>query len=203
MVRRWNELIGYLVQPRRIIPLIVILLGGGDNGKTVLIRTVVRLLGNQLVHAQRVGGPRQEPVRDGQPVRQAPVRGRRRSGRSPAAGRSVENYQRGQRGYRRIEVPALLQLCRSNGAALDERSPATGVIRHRTALLLEQHHDVQTILRHVDSAKREHLRIPSLLMRARAHATVRVWKKRLELQAHSRTQVRSDCGLPVATGAVP
>src|SRR4029453_7714290 len=98
----WNELIGYLVQPRRIIPLIVILLGGGDNGKTVLIRTVVRLLGHQLVHAQRVGGPRQEPVRDGQPVRQAPVRGRRRSGRSPAAGRSVENYQRGQRGYRRI-----------------------------------------------------------------------------------------------------
>src|SRR5262249_45686620 len=69
---------------------------------------------------------------------------------------------------------------------LDERGPATGVIRHRTALLLGQHHDVQTIFRHVDSAKREHLRIPSLLMRARAHATVRVWKKRLELQAHSR-----------------
>ena len=54
MVRHWNELIGYLVQPRRNIPLIVILLGGGDNGKTVLIRTVVRLLGSQLVHAQRV-----------------------------------------------------------------------------------------------------------------------------------------------------
>ena len=54
MVRHWNELIGYLVQPRRNIPLIVILLGGGDNGKTVMIRTVVRLLGNQLVHAQRV-----------------------------------------------------------------------------------------------------------------------------------------------------
>ena len=54
MVRHWNELIGYLVQPRRNIPLIVILLGGGDNGKTVMIRTVVRLLGSQLVHAQRV-----------------------------------------------------------------------------------------------------------------------------------------------------
>src|SRR3954451_3699020 len=36
-----------------------------------------------------------------------------------------------------------------------------------------------------DSAKRELLRIPSLLMRARAQATVRVWKKRPELQAHS------------------
>src|SRR5215831_1543948 len=29
-------------------------------------------------------------------------------------------------------------------APLDERGPATGVIRHRTALLLGQHHDVQT-----------------------------------------------------------
>jgi putative DNA primase/helicase len=28
--------------------------GGGDNGKTVLIRTVMRLLGSGLVHAQRV-----------------------------------------------------------------------------------------------------------------------------------------------------
>jgi len=53
------------------------------------------------------------------------------------------------------------------------------------------------------SAKREHLRIPSLLMRARAQATVRVWKKRPELQAHSRIGIRSGCGLPVATGAEP
>jgi hypothetical protein len=39
-----------------------------------------------------------------------------------------------------------------------------------------------------------------LLMRARALATVRVWKKRLELQAHSRRTFRGGCGLPVATG---
>src|SRR6266511_4009737 len=45
-----------------------------------------------------------------------------------------------------------------------------------------------------------HLRIPSLLMRARAQATVLGWKKRLELQAHSRFGNRSACGLPVATG---
>ena len=32
----------------------MVLLGSGDNGKTVLIRTVIRLLGDQLVHAQRV-----------------------------------------------------------------------------------------------------------------------------------------------------
>jgi putative DNA primase/helicase len=54
MKRHWNELVGYLIQGRRNIPVIAILLGGGDNGKTVLIRTVIRLLGNQLVHAQRV-----------------------------------------------------------------------------------------------------------------------------------------------------
>ena len=46
-----------------------------------------------------------------------------------------------------------------------------------------------------------HLRIPSLLMRARAQATVRVWKNRLEHQAHSRSNFRGACGLPVATGA--
>ena len=86
---------------------------------------------------------------------------------------------------------------------LDQFGPARRVITHRRALLLGQHHDVQTILRHIDTAEREHchLRIPSLLMRARAQATVRVWKKRLELQAHSRFGIRDGCGLPVATGA--
>ena len=53
----------------------------------------------------------------------------------------------------------------------------------------------------VDCAKREHLRNPSLLMRARALATVRVWKKRPEHQAHSRSDIRDACGLLVATGA--
>src|SRR5262245_39107709 len=36
---------------------------------------------------------------------------------------------------------------------------------------------------------------------ARALATVRVWKKRLEHQAHSRSHIRGGCGLPVTTGA--
>ena len=53
----------------------------------------------------------------------------------------------------------------------------------------------------VNSAKRELLRTPSLLMRARSQATVRGWKKRPELQAHSRFGNRGGCGLPVATGA--
>jgi hypothetical protein len=47
-----------------------------------------------------------------------------------------------------------------------------------------------------------HLRAPSLLMRARALATVREWKKRLERQAHLRSIGRGGCGLPVATGAM-
>jgi hypothetical protein len=47
-----------------------------------------------------------------------------------------------------------------------------------------------------------HLPTPSLLIRARAQATVRVWKKRPELQAHSRFTIQDGCGLPVATGAV-
>jgi putative DNA primase/helicase len=54
MVRHFNELFGYIIQPKRNVPAIVILSGGGDNGKTVLIRTVTRLLGTDLVHAQRV-----------------------------------------------------------------------------------------------------------------------------------------------------
>jgi hypothetical protein len=37
---------------------------------------------------------------------------------------------------------------------------------------------------------------------ARTQATVRVWKKRPELQAHSRSENQDGCGLPAATGAV-
>src|SRR6266487_4304004 len=78
----------------------------------------------------------------------------------------------------------------------NQLGPAGGVIAHRSTFLLGQEHDVQTILRHIDTAKREHchLRIPLLLMRARARATVRVWKKRPELQAHSRTGIRNGAG---------
>jgi hypothetical protein len=93
---------------------------------------------------------------------------------------------------------------RKTAQTLDQLGPTGGVIAHRKAFLVWQHHNVQTVLRHIDSAVGEHwhLRIPSLLMRARAQATVRVWKKRLELQAHSRFDIRGGCGLPVATGAV-
>jgi len=72
------------------------------------------------------------------------------------------------------------------------------------AVLRLKHLDVQTLLRYVNStvAMLCHLRAPSLLMRARALATVREWKKRLERQAHSRSIGRGGCGLPVETGAM-
>jgi putative DNA primase/helicase len=54
LVRHWHEFVGYVIQPRRHIAVIMILLGGGNNGKTVLIRTVMRLLGPSLVESQRV-----------------------------------------------------------------------------------------------------------------------------------------------------
>jgi len=86
----------------------------------------------------------------------------------------------------------------------DQLAPAGGGVIHRKGQPVWQYHHVETILRYVDStvAMLYHLRAPALLMRARALATVREWKKRLEHQAHSRSKGRSGCGLPVATGAV-
>ena len=83
----------------------------------------------------------------------------------------------------------------------DQLDPAGGVVTHRKKPALRQHYDVQAVLRHVNAAigKLFHLRIPSLLMRARAQATVRVWKNRREHQAHSRSNFRDGCGLPVVT----
>jgi putative DNA primase/helicase len=54
MVRHWNELAGYLIQSRRNVALVIILLGHGNNGKTKLLETVTRLLGSELVYARRV-----------------------------------------------------------------------------------------------------------------------------------------------------
>jgi hypothetical protein len=54
MASHWNELAGYIIQPRRNIPLIGILWGRGDNGKTKLNATVIQLLGEQLVCAQPI-----------------------------------------------------------------------------------------------------------------------------------------------------
>ena len=60
----------------------------------------------------------------------------------------------------------------------DQLGPAGRVVTHRKEPTLRQHYHVQAVLRHVNATtgKLFHLRIPSLLMRARAQATVRVWK---------------------------
>src|SRR5262249_42413069 len=78
----------------------------------------------------------------------------------------------------------------------DQLGPAGCVVTYRKEPPFRQHHHIQAVLRDVDTAKREHghLRIPSLLMRARALATVRVWKKRPEHQAHSRSDIETPAG---------
>src|SRR5215471_12731949 len=63
---------------------------------------------------------------------------------------------------------------------------------------------VQTIDRNIDPdiVRRAHLRTPSLLMRARALATVRVWKIWLERRARPRSDSQDAHGLPVMAGPV-
>jgi len=91
---------------------------------------------------------------------------------------------------------------RERAQPCNQLGPTGCVVAYRKAYPLGQHQNVQTILRHINATKGKlcHLRIPSLLMRARAQATVRVCKKRLEHQAHSRCDIRDGCGLPVAAG---
>jgi len=55
MIRHWHELTGYILQPERNIPMIVVALGGGSNGKTKLVNTIIQLLGVHLVCAQPIG----------------------------------------------------------------------------------------------------------------------------------------------------
>lgn len=54
MVRHWHELMGYIIQPDRNIAVIGVCTGGGSNGKTKLIGTIVKLLGDHLVNAQPI-----------------------------------------------------------------------------------------------------------------------------------------------------
>lgn len=49
MARHWNELAGYLIQTQRDIPLILLLLGSGANGKTALWITLAALIGEEFV----------------------------------------------------------------------------------------------------------------------------------------------------------
>jgi len=48
LIRHWHELVVYISQPRRHLPIIPILFGRGDNGRTKLMHTVMQLLGPAL-----------------------------------------------------------------------------------------------------------------------------------------------------------
>jgi putative DNA primase/helicase len=54
MRRLWHEICGYIIQPRRNVPIIVALYGEGSNGKSSLAGMLTRLLGPELVVAQRI-----------------------------------------------------------------------------------------------------------------------------------------------------
>jgi hypothetical protein len=78
--------------------------------------------------------------------------------------------------------------------SLDKCHSAGRVIRH----LLRHRRVVKTMLRYLNSTERQHLCISFL--RVRDHATVRGWKMRSGLQAHSRNRLQGTCGLRVAAG---
>ena len=51
----WDELMGYAIQSDRRVPLVVLGWGEGNNGKTRLLETYVRLIGHDLVVATPIG----------------------------------------------------------------------------------------------------------------------------------------------------
>lgn len=54
MIEFWLELMGYIIQPSRDIPIIAICAGGGSNGKTALANTIQKLIGPSLVMAMPI-----------------------------------------------------------------------------------------------------------------------------------------------------
>lgn len=54
MFRHFMELAGYICQPWRELAIIVLLYGGGNNGKTSLMSIIERILGEKMVMASRI-----------------------------------------------------------------------------------------------------------------------------------------------------
>lgn len=50
MTNFFAEIMGYIIQPKRNIPLVIILLGGGQNGKTTVMSIIYKILGEDLVY---------------------------------------------------------------------------------------------------------------------------------------------------------
>ncbi len=55
MVRHMEEIMGYIIQPRRFIASFFVWIGDGSNGKTQLSNILIELLGPSNVHADRIG----------------------------------------------------------------------------------------------------------------------------------------------------
>jgi P4 family phage/plasmid primase-like protien len=54
MYRHWNEFMGYAIQPNRDIPSYWLIRGGGDNGKTMLLKILIELMGNSTIYSGRI-----------------------------------------------------------------------------------------------------------------------------------------------------
>jgi len=54
LIAFFEELMGYAIQLRRDIPLIVLMIGEGNNGKTSLVRVLTELVGSDFVHSGRI-----------------------------------------------------------------------------------------------------------------------------------------------------
>lgn len=54
MSRHFMELAGYICQPWRKLAIIVLLYGGGNNGKTSLMSIIIHILGKKMVMANRI-----------------------------------------------------------------------------------------------------------------------------------------------------
>lgn len=65
MFRHFMELAGYICQPWRKIPLIVLLHGGGSNGKTSLLKIIMNILGENTVMSDRIGDIEDSPFKIG------------------------------------------------------------------------------------------------------------------------------------------
>jgi hypothetical protein len=102
-------------------------------------------------------------------------------------------------GYRRYAWQ-----CNSLNPRSRQLSPAGCVVGDAKSSPTRSDCYVQTIDRNIDPdiVRLAHLRAPSLLMRARALATVRVWKIWLEHRARPRSDSQDAHGLPVMAGPV-
>lgn len=65
MYRHFMEIVGYICQPWRKFAIIIMLYGGGNNGKTSLMKIVVNLLGLSAVMFERVSDIEKHPFKIG------------------------------------------------------------------------------------------------------------------------------------------